>query len=79
MVCTPSGSQRHNLIPEIQLKRILSYLNAHIVETYVFVEERSFQGSEIVDDDVRSDTYACRERKSGLSLIKFALRTNLDV
>ena len=48
-----AGSQRHNLIPEIQLKPILSYLKAHIVETYVFIEERSFQGSSIVDDDVR--------------------------
>ncbi len=47
-----AGSQRHNLIPEIQLKPILSYLKAHIVETYVFIEDRDFQGSEIANDDV---------------------------
>lgn len=43
---------RHNLIPEMQLKPILSYLKAHIVETYVFIEDRDFQGSRIVHDEV---------------------------
>lgn len=47
-----AGSQRHNLIPEMQLKPILSYLKAHIVGTYVFIEDRDFQGSTIAHDDV---------------------------
>lgn len=47
-----AGSPKHYLIAEFQLKPILSYMKAHIVETYVFIEEIDFLRKEIVNDDV---------------------------
>lgn len=32
---------------------MLTYLKAQLVPSYVFINERSFQGSEIIDGDVR--------------------------
>lgn len=37
---------------EIQLKLILTYLKAHIVEDYLFIEEKEIDREQIVDDDV---------------------------
>lgn len=37
---------------EQQLKPILSYMKAQIVQTYVFIEEKDFYRKEIVNDDV---------------------------
>lgn len=50
MVVT-AGSPKHYLIVEQQLKPILSYMKAQIVQTYVFIEEKDFYRKEIVDDD----------------------------
>ncbi|RSL31900.1 NAD(P)H-dependent oxidoreductase [Salibacterium salarium] len=47
-----AGSSKHYLIPEQQLKPILGYMKAQIVQTYVFIEEESFYRKEITDDDV---------------------------
>ncbi|MFB5087655.1 NAD(P)H-dependent oxidoreductase [Psychrobacillus sp. PGGUH221] len=47
-----AGSPKHYLIAEQQLKPILSYMKAQIVQTYVFIEERDFHRKEIVNDDV---------------------------
>ncbi|MFC4404963.1 NADPH-dependent FMN reductase [Gracilibacillus xinjiangensis] len=47
-----AGSAKHYLIPEQQLKPILAYMKAQIVQTYVFIEEIDFQHKEIVNDDV---------------------------
>ncbi|MBO0993741.1 NADPH-dependent FMN reductase [Bacillus sp. SD088] len=47
-----AGSTKHYLIPEQQLKPILSYMKAQIVQTYVFIEEKDFQRKEIINDDV---------------------------
>ncbi|MEI4770620.1 NADPH-dependent FMN reductase [Psychrobacillus sp. FJAT-51614] len=47
-----AGSPKHYLIAEQQLKPILSYMKAQIVQTYVFIEERDFHRKEIVSDDV---------------------------
>lgn len=57
MVMT-AGSHKHYLIPEIQLKPILSYLKATIVPNYVFVHESAFDHNGIRDDDLyfRIDT-----------------------
>jgi len=48
-----AGSPKHYLIAEQQLKPILAYMKAQIVQTYVFIEEKDFLRKEIVDDDVR--------------------------
>ncbi|MFP4644703.1 MAG: NADPH-dependent FMN reductase [Spirochaetales bacterium] len=48
-----AGSPRHYLIPEIQLKPILTYLKAHVVEDYVFIEDREIHRGDIVEDDAR--------------------------
>ncbi|WEG12901.1 NAD(P)H-dependent oxidoreductase [Pullulanibacillus sp. KACC 23026] len=48
-----AGSAKHYLIPEYQLKPILAYMKAHIVQTYVFIEEKDFYNKEIINDDVR--------------------------
>lgn len=47
-----AGSSKHYLIAEQQLKPILSYMKAQIVQTYVFIEEKDFHRKEIVNDDV---------------------------
>lgn len=45
------SSIKHYLIPEMHLKPILSYMKAHTMQTYVFIEER-FSNQQIVNDDV---------------------------
>ncbi len=52
MVVT-AGSAKHFLIAEYQLKPILAYMKAQIVQTYVFIEEKDFYQKEIVNEDVR--------------------------
>jgi FMN reductase len=47
-----AGSSKHYLIAEQQLKPILSYMKAQVVQTYVFIEEKDFYRKEIVNDDV---------------------------
>ncbi|MEC5425486.1 NADPH-dependent FMN reductase [Virgibacillus sp. C22-A2] len=47
-----AGSQKHYLIAEQQLKPILSYMKAQIVQTFVFIEEKDLHRKEISNDDV---------------------------
>src|SRR5699024_7838654 len=47
-----AGSAKHYLMVEQQLKPILAYMKAEIVQTYVFIEERDFHRGEIMNDDV---------------------------
>lgn len=47
-----AGSAKHYLMVEQQLKPILAYMKAEIVQTYVFIEERDFHRGEIINDDV---------------------------
>lgn len=51
-IIVTAGSAKHYLIAEQQLKPILSYMKAHIVPTYVFIEEADFLRTEIVNDDI---------------------------
>lgn len=43
---------KHYLMVEQQLKPILAYMKAHIVQTYVFIEEKDFHRKQIINDDV---------------------------
>jgi FMN reductase len=47
-----AGSSKHYLIIEHQLKPILAYMKAQMVQTYVFIEEKDFFRKEIINDDV---------------------------
>lgn len=47
-----AGSAKHFLIAEQQLKPILAYMKAQIVQTYVFIEEKDFYRKEIINQDV---------------------------
>lgn len=47
-----AGSSKHYLIAEQQLKPILSYMKAQIVQTYVFIEEADFYRKDIINEDV---------------------------
>ncbi|MDC3417422.1 NADPH-dependent FMN reductase [Aquibacillus salsiterrae] len=47
-----AGSSKHYLIAENQLKPILGYMKAQIVQTFVFIEESDFYRKEITNDDV---------------------------
>ncbi|WP_010098753.1 NADPH-dependent FMN reductase [Ornithinibacillus scapharcae] len=47
-----AGSPKHYLVVEQQLKPILAYMKATMVQTYVFVEEKDFYRKEITNDDV---------------------------
>lgn len=51
MVVT-AGSAKHFLVAEQQLKPILSYMKAQVIQTYVFIEERDFYNKEITNDDI---------------------------
>lgn len=51
MVVT-AGTAKHYLMAEQQLKPILAYMKAHIVPMYVFIEERDFDRTTIVNDDI---------------------------
>jgi len=47
-----AGTAKHYLMVEQQLNPILAYMKAHIVPTYVFIEEKDFLRKEIVNDDI---------------------------
>lgn len=47
-----AGTAKHYLMVEQQLKPILAYMKAQIVQTYVFVEEKDFYRKEITNTDV---------------------------
>ncbi|RYG71655.1 NAD(P)H-dependent oxidoreductase [Lentibacillus lipolyticus] len=47
-----AGSPKHYLIVEQQLKPILCYMKAQVVQTYVFIEAKDFNQKEIINDDV---------------------------
>ncbi|MFD1412230.1 NADPH-dependent FMN reductase [Oceanobacillus jeddahense] len=47
-----AGSSKHYLVGDHQLKPTLSYMKAQIVQTHVYIEEKSFQQKQIIDDDV---------------------------
>lgn len=53
-----AGSEKHFLIPEIQLKPILAYMKANIVPNYVFLLDSDIINGEITNHDVefRIDT-----------------------
>jgi len=47
-----AGSPKHYLIAEMQLKPILAYMKAQVVQTYLFIEEKDFYRKTITNDDV---------------------------
>lgn len=51
-IVVTAGTPKHFLIAEQQLKPILGYMKAHIVQTYVFVEGKDFAGQSIINEDV---------------------------
>ena len=51
-ILVTAGTAKHYLMVEQQLKPILAYMKAHIVPTYVFIEEKDFMRKEIVNDDI---------------------------
>lgn len=50
-ILVTAGSAKHYLIAETQLKPILAYMKAQIVQTFVFMEERDFHRKKIVNED----------------------------
>lgn len=50
-ILVTAGSAKHYLIAETQLKPILAYMKAQIVQTFVFMEERDFYRKEIMNED----------------------------
>lgn len=51
-IVVTAGSSKHYLMVEQQLKPILAYMKATVIQTYVFIEEKDFYRKEIVNDDV---------------------------
>lgn len=49
-----AGSSRHYLVAEQQLKPILAYMKAQIVQTYVYIEEKDFHQEEIINEEILS-------------------------
>ncbi|MFJ5624017.1 NADPH-dependent FMN reductase [Peribacillus loiseleuriae] len=47
-----AGTAKHYLMVEQQVKPILAYMKAHIVQTYVFIEEKDFHRKQIINDDI---------------------------
>lgn len=48
-----AGSSNHSLVAQYQLKPNLSYLKAHIVPSYVLINDKSFVQGKVIDGDVR--------------------------
>lgn len=51
-VVVTAGSAKHYLIIEHQLKPILTYMKAQVVQSFVFIEEKDFYQKRIINDDV---------------------------
>lgn len=51
-VIVTAGSPKHYLIAEQQIKPILAYMKAQVVQRYVFIEEKDFYRKELITDDV---------------------------
>ncbi|MFC2948141.1 NADPH-dependent FMN reductase [Virgibacillus sediminis] len=51
-ILVTAGSPKHYLIAEQQLKPILGYMKALVVQTYVFIEAKDFYQKEIINEDV---------------------------
>lgn len=51
-ILVTAGSPKHYLVAEQQLKPILTYMKAQVVQSYVFIEEKDFHRKEITNDDV---------------------------
>ncbi|UUX34751.1 NADPH-dependent FMN reductase [Fundicoccus culcitae] len=51
-IIVTAGSSKHFLIADHQLKPILAYMKAQIVQTYVFIEDMDFYRKKIINDDV---------------------------
>lgn len=47
-----AGSPKHYLIAEQQLKPILAYMKAQMVQSYVFIEEKDFYQKAMINDDI---------------------------
>ena len=47
-----AGSSKHYLVAEQQLKPILSFMKAQLVQTYVFAEQKDIVKGEIMNQDV---------------------------
>lgn len=47
-----AGSSKHYMVADLQLKPILAYMKAQMVQTYVFIEEEDFHQKEIINNDV---------------------------
>ncbi|EUJ38378.1 NADPH-dependent FMN reductase [Brochothrix campestris] len=73
-----AGSPKHFLIAEHQLKPILSYMKASIVETYVFIEEKDFLRNELINDDSHFRLARLVEDTYQLTLLRERLRIEKD-
>ncbi|ASK63944.1 FMN reductase [Virgibacillus phasianinus] len=51
-IIVTAGTAKHYLMVEQQLKPILVYMKAQIVQPYVFIEEKDIHRKEIINDDV---------------------------
>jgi FMN reductase len=51
-IIVTAGSSKHYLVAEQQIKPILSYMKAQVVQSYVFIEEKDFYRKKIINDDV---------------------------
>ncbi|WP_085521488.1 NADPH-dependent FMN reductase [Tuberibacillus sp. Marseille-P3662] len=47
-----AGSPKHYLIADQQLRPVLTYMKAQVVQSYVFIEEKDFYRKDIINDDV---------------------------
>lgn len=51
-IVVTAGSSKHYLIPETQIKPIISYMKGQNLQSYVYIEEKDFYRKEIINDDV---------------------------
>lgn len=47
-----AGSAKHDLVAEQQLRPILTYMKAQVVQSYVFIEAKDIYRGEVISDDV---------------------------
>lgn len=51
-IVASAGSEKHFLVPEYQLKPILKYMKAEVLDSYVFVTGEAMLNQKVISDDI---------------------------
>lgn len=73
-----SGSGKHYLVAEMQLKPILTFMKANIMSSYVFAEDLDFIQDELNNDDIRFRLQSLAEDTITMAQVYQQIRQSRD-